>query len=202
MSKKICFISIFSYPLFNQNCKITFGGSEIQIYNYAKKLAQNKNYDISVMVGDFGQKSIETYYKVNVIKSFKLNKNILNYLISPFKLFFNLLKLNPDIIICRSKGIENLIVLIYKIIFRKKLIYMGACDNDFNGVFFKGFFGYLFKILIKYSSFIVSQNNYQLKTYKKNFQKNNIISLNNSFFIEKKKNFKKNLFYGLVVLIE
>ncbi|MDD3264038.1 MAG: glycosyltransferase [Candidatus Nanoarchaeia archaeon] len=176
--KKICFVSIFAYPLFNKDSKISHGGAEVQVYNYSKELS--KFYDVSVIVGDFGQKKIEEYNNVKVIKSFKLEKKIINYLFAPFKLFFSLVKCNPDVVINRAGGVEVFFSAIYSFFFRKKMIYMVAHDNDVNGVFFKGFFGKLLKLGLKQVDFFIAQNDDQFSNIKNKDKE----IMNNSYYLD------------------
>jgi glycosyltransferase involved in cell wall biosynthesis len=61
MSKinKICFVSLYSYPLFNPDCKGQFGGSEVRTSIIVKGLARTARYDISLIVFDHGQPDVE-----------------------------------------------------------------------------------------------------------------------------------------------
>ena len=52
---KICFISLRSFPLFARKSMEYFGGAEVQISSIAKFLAQDKKFQVSIVVGDYGQ---------------------------------------------------------------------------------------------------------------------------------------------------
>ena len=56
---KICFVSPYSYPLFNPSQDTPFGGSEVRVSQIAKKLAKRGHFDISLIVFDHGQPHIE-----------------------------------------------------------------------------------------------------------------------------------------------
>ena len=73
---KICFVSIFAYPLFNPKCKETFGGSEVQLYQTAYKLSSLKNYFVDFLTGDFGQKKTEKYRKIKVYKTIPIHSSV------------------------------------------------------------------------------------------------------------------------------
>ena len=168
MVQKVTFVSINSYGLFNEKCKQTFGGAEVQIYLLAKELAKDKNYDVSVIVGDFGQKKVELYDDVRVVKAYSLKKTFFNYLFAPFKLFFSLKKLNPDVVVQRSAAAETGVCAFFCKIFRKKFIYSVAHDMDVSGEFAsRGITGRIYNYGLKNASKIIFQNIDQVKLYEK-----------------------------------
>ncbi|RME58582.1 glycosyltransferase [Candidatus Parcubacteria bacterium] len=56
---RICFVSLFCYPLFNPSSTGQFGGSEVRVAQIARNLARVKAFDVSVLVFDHGQSHIE-----------------------------------------------------------------------------------------------------------------------------------------------
>jgi glycosyltransferase involved in cell wall biosynthesis len=196
--KKNCFISTYAYPLFNPKCQATFGGSEVQLFQIANKLTQNKNILILFIVGDFGQKGIETYDKVKVIKGI-LNRNRkskLRFLISSifcqFTLLKTLKKINADVYVQRSAGIDTGIISIYCKLFHKKFIYMTASSIDTDGGYhrLKPFEGIIYEWGIKHATHVICQSRDQQINLQKNYHIKATI-LKNSFCIPPKtKNFK------------
>ncbi|RMD57757.1 glycosyltransferase [Candidatus Woesearchaeota archaeon] len=176
---RITFVSLKAYPLFNPKCNETFGGSEVQVSNYAKELS--KKHKVSIIVADFGQKSVEKHGGITIVKSYSLKKTPLNYLKAPLVLEKAIKRTKPEIIICRAKGPEVGLCAAYARIKKIPLIYMIAHDGDARGDFFKGILGKLFKYGIKNADHIIAQNNYQYKTYIKRFKKNNISLLDASY---------------------
>ena len=65
---KVCFISFNSYPLFKKKSKGYFGGAEVQISLISKELAKDKNFQVNVIAGDYGQKSLIKKNNVNIYK--------------------------------------------------------------------------------------------------------------------------------------
>lgn len=178
---KICFLSLQAYPLFNSKCKATFGGSEVQVSNYAKELAKKTNYDVSIMVADFGQKKQEVIEGVRLVKTYSLRKKLSNYILAPFKLYNSLREENPDLVITRAKGPEVGIASKYCRRNEKKHIHMIAHDGEVQGKFFKGLFGKMFKRGFLRADHIISQNDYQQREYKRKFGKDNSSQLNASY---------------------
>lgn len=135
MSDKIsvCLVSANSYPLFNEDCNASFGGAELQVFLLAKHLAQDENYFVSVIVGDFGQGDNEVRYNVRLVKAHRRNGRAIDRLFAPFKLFRAISKGHPDVIIQRASGPETGICAFYARIKKVKFIYSVAHDAELVG---------------------------------------------------------------------
>lgn len=57
--QRICFVSPYSYPLFNPDYNSPFGGSEVRVALIAKELAQKDLFDVNLIVFDHGQPHVE-----------------------------------------------------------------------------------------------------------------------------------------------
>ncbi len=71
---KVCFFSRSAYPLFNPACSAVFGGAEVDLYLIARELAKDETYDVSFVVGDFGQAPEERWEGVRVVKSYRFDQ--------------------------------------------------------------------------------------------------------------------------------
>ena len=94
---KICFVQTYAYAVFNPKSKAKIGGAEVDLFNIATELAKDKRFDVYFLVADFGQKDIEIYNNVKVVKGHSQEKTILNYLSAIFKFYLRLAQLNADI---------------------------------------------------------------------------------------------------------
>ena len=56
---RLCFVSLYSYPLFNPACESPFGGSEVRVAQIARGLARRGKFDVRLVVFDHGQPAIE-----------------------------------------------------------------------------------------------------------------------------------------------
>jgi glycosyltransferase involved in cell wall biosynthesis len=65
--KRVCFISLYSYPLFNPLCISPFGGSEVRVSLIAKELAKRDRFRISMIVFDHGQPDQEVRDGVSLL---------------------------------------------------------------------------------------------------------------------------------------
>ena len=56
---KICITAPLIYPLFQKGVDTPFGGIEVRMAVIARELAHRNNFDVNIVVGDFGQPHIE-----------------------------------------------------------------------------------------------------------------------------------------------
>ena len=166
--KKICIVNFNVYCLFNPKSKAPMGGAELDMYVLAKGL-QNE-FNVSVITGDWGQKKIEKYGKVTVIRSVKLGGK--NYLKALLIFLVELKKVNANVYISTSAGPEIGLIALFCKLFKKKFIYRTASEIDCNRGFVEShkIFGKIFEYGLLHSSKIVtSVNNHKdilTKTYK------------------------------------
>lgn len=95
----ICFVQAFTYAVFNPASKAKIGGAEVDLYNIANELIKDKRFEVYFLVADFGQKSLEKYNNIKVIKGHSQKKNLKNYILSFFKFYKKLAQINADIYI-------------------------------------------------------------------------------------------------------
>jgi len=73
---RVCFVVLKAYPLFNPKIEKIFGGAEVDAYFLATELAKDRNFEVSFVVGDYGQEPVEVHQSVTVIKSLNVEKNL------------------------------------------------------------------------------------------------------------------------------
>lgn len=64
---RICFYGLYCYPLFNPQYGGVIGGWETRMAMIAKELARQGDFDITVIVADYGQPHIEYLEGVRLI---------------------------------------------------------------------------------------------------------------------------------------
>ena len=57
---------LYSYPLFNPDCRSPFGGSEVRLWLIARELAKSGRFDVNVIVFDHGQPWVEQRQGVKI----------------------------------------------------------------------------------------------------------------------------------------
>ncbi len=165
----------------------TAGGAELQQVTLAKELIKN-GFDVSFIVDDYGQRSLEI---VNEIKIFKLpacnNSGIKSY---PHKLYLYwkiLTRADADVYYIRGASFFAGYMAFFCIIKNKKFIYSIAHQTDVDGTHIQDsylknlppFGGYLNKQLYKFgvknANCIVAQNQEQQRLLYKNFNRYGIL---------------------------
>ncbi len=154
---KICLISRSAYPLFNPDCKVTFGGAEVDLYVLGKKLAEDKTFDVNFIVGNFGQKKIEIYNQISVHRGYKFKSNKLLQIII---LIIKIVIVRADIYMQEGASGGVGIVAFFCIISGKKYIYRTASDIDCDDTFIKKkvIEGILYRWGLKHANLIIVQN--------------------------------------------
>lgn len=133
MRIKICFFNINAYSVFNPKSEAFIGGTEVQLFNAARFLSQTDVFDVSFIVGDWGQESVEKYGRISLYKSFSIRKSILNYLKAPWQLWRSLSERNADVYIASSAGAEIGIIALFCRLRKRRFIYRTAHDIDCSG---------------------------------------------------------------------
>ncbi len=190
--KKICFVNINAYSLFNPKSEAPVGGTEVQLFNVANYLS--KRNDVDFIVGDWGQKNnIEQYKKIKVYKSFSLEKNIWNYIKAPFILWKQMKQINAKIYIASSAGVEIGIIALFCKIKNKKFIFRTASSVDctFEKIkklgLLKGFF---YKYGLRNANAVVVQSEQGKNDLLKYHKKDSVI-IKNAFLISDLKEIEK-----------
>ncbi len=195
-------MSMYAYPLFNPNCKVTFGGAEVQLFNLATHLSFYPQFDVWFLVRDFGQKDLERYGCITVKKIFDMTGSIpgirgIQYLASFFK---TLHKVNADTFIQRAAGVETGLTALFCRITGKKFVYMTASSIDVDGTYVKNnpFWGLFYLAGIKMAHLIVTQNVQHKNELFKRYKLKSVV-IRNSFIVPDKKPKPNNKSYILWV---
>ncbi len=180
-------VSLYAYRYFNPQSNSRFGGAELQLYYFATELAKDPNYDVNFIVGDFDQPAREKIQNVNLYKFFNPRSPVrfTSIIIGLYRLIRLLLKIDADIYIQRSAGMESGVASLFCALFRKKFIYMAAHDEDLlpqRPTWIPPGFLYtlrwrMFKFGLRTAKLVVVQHEKQLENLKKYTGKTGVIRL-------------------------
>lgn len=181
-----------SEALFNKNSKRTFGGASVQMYNIAKELSNYNNIDVYSIIPEYKQINFDDKDKFRLIKIYNETDNILLKFIKFLKKIF---LLRPHAIIQHGLTTESCILAFFCWMLKIKFVFMFAHDVEVRGLRQSDNSKVkLFKLLLKCSYALITQNKYQEQTLLRNYKKNSLI-LYNGFEIKEKLNLKnKNKF--------
>lgn len=182
----VCIINHFGYPLYNPKFQQPFGGgAAVQLYNLANEFSKDQSLTVSVITGNYGENvnRKEVIKNINIFRVLPIKSKFSNYFKGFFIFFYNLIRINPDILIQRTANVSSGLSAIYCRLFKKIFIYSLASMYDVNQESFKGFFGKFYKYGLMNASFIIAQNTNQIKKLKNLINKNNAKIIKNGFEI-------------------
>ncbi len=179
--QRISFVCLNAYKAFNHASSAQIGGTEVQMHAIARELSQDALYDVSFIVGDFGQNKKEQFNAIAVYASFALVQSTMNMLYAPFVLCKLLFRIRPHVIISSPAGPEIGIIALYCRMASAKFIFRTASDIDCNGQ--KELrMGVVSRILYRFgiadASAIVVQHARQQEDMKKFYRRESIIIQN------------------------
>jgi len=150
-----------SEALFNIESNRTFGGASVQLYNIAKGLKANTDYDVYSLIPDYPKISFSDIKYFNFLHLFKEDDTTIIKFLKTHKV---LQEFKPYTIIQRGLTTFSCLLALYCRIFRIRFIFMYAHDNESNGRFQKNNKRcYLYKFILNSSSKLIVQNTFQLK---------------------------------------
>ena len=188
MKIKICFVATYAWALFAEELRLAntqptpFGGSEIQLYQFANELAKDSNFEISFITGDFGQDKITTPNGIKMYKGFKAvgwskftrsGTTLFSAISQSHRLWNALKKADADFYIQRAAGAQTGITAYFCRKYQRKFIYMTASRWDVSGDYASrnGLRGRLFEWGLKHAHQIITQNSEQTQLLSKNHQR-------------------------------
>lgn len=155
--KKICIVNLNFYCLFNPSSQAPMGGAELDMYTLAKGLV--REYEVSVITGDWGQKEVEFFDGILVMRSFKLGrKEVLQFFRGLVIFWKNLSQSNADVYISSGAGPEVGIIAFFCKLKKKEFIYRTAHIIDCDGSYVKssGLLGLIYEYGLRNASKIVT----------------------------------------------
>ena len=188
---KVCFISRYSYPLFNQQIKSVFGGAEVQLYLIGKKLNEDPEFIVNFVVNDYGQKMREKNSGITLLKIVNKHsvingcESFLGKIIRKFKKwYFNFITAfwfvisKPDIIFFRGADSKLSFYRWISWLTGSKLVFMLAHETNCSGEYEKqngARKGEKYRFGLTRADLIIAQNIEQQRTLKKNYGLDSII---------------------------
>lgn len=166
--------------MFNTATNTPHGGAEIQMSMIAKRLKQEfPDWEISFVVGDFGQSKTECYDGIRVYKSVnpKSTDNIFRKIINALVYLSLLIRINPDLVFTSTANTMVAISSAYSKLFHKNNIHRTANIHDVSGEFENqnGFVGKLYAWGVKRCTTIITQNYEQQSLLKQKYNKESVV---------------------------
>ncbi len=154
---RICFIALRAYPLFNPRIKEVFGGAEVDLYLLATQLSKDKEFEISFVVGDYDQESIEVYEDVVVIKSTDVKRNLF---LNSRHIWKALVRANAHIYVSEASSLGTTLNALFCRLHKRKFIYRTASNIECDGTYLQQhrFRGKAFIWSLRHADTVITQN--------------------------------------------
>lgn len=161
-----------SEALFNINSKRTFGGDSVQLYNIAKELSNYKDIKTYSLIPSFEEINFPDEDNFNLVKTFDENDFLV---IKIFKMHQVFKKVQPEVIVQRGLTPYSCLLAIYSNLKKIKFVFMFAHDLEAEGKYQSSQKNcWLFKILLKNSYKLITQNTYQKRFIATHYQINSV----------------------------
>jgi glycosyltransferase involved in cell wall biosynthesis len=154
---RVCFVILGAYPLFNPEIKKNFGGAEVDSYYLGTELAKDKQFEVSFIVGNYGQPEIEVREGVRIIKSADTTKSKI-FWIRP--LWRAMKQANADIYFRKMSSLVTGLTVLFCKVKNKIFVYRTAHERECNGIYIKNHFlrGRAFVWALQQAKFVFAQN--------------------------------------------
>lgn len=161
--ESICFISHDVYGYFSPNQGFTGGGAERQLYLLSRRLTDE--FDVSFVVGDFGQPPVEESHKISLYRGGEQlgSTGGIDQLVQIGRLFRALRRANPDVYVFRGGPKHAGLVYLLTEILQTPWIYIIANDENIGSRYDRQNPGIrrLFRHGLRRAQRVVAQTNYQ-----------------------------------------
>jgi glycosyltransferase involved in cell wall biosynthesis len=176
-----------SEALFNKDSSRTFGGASAQMYLIAKELANIPSIDCYSIIPHYKKINFKDAPLFTLISAYYEKSN---FVLRVLSFVFTLIRVRPAIIIQHGLTPFSGILAFFSKIVKIKFIYMFASDVEVKGLSQEGEQTVkFFKQLIKYTTLLISQNEFQKKYLSMSYGKYSL-KLYNGFAIQNGKSEK------------
>jgi glycosyltransferase involved in cell wall biosynthesis len=165
-----------SSAIFDPSSSETYGGATVQMYLIAEELAKHTKTDVTSLVVSFGLNDGD------IISGFKIQNTFTKndyFALRTIKFHKAIMKAKPEVIIQHGLTVYSCLLAVYCKLMKIKFVYMFAHDVEAEGYYQTSRKkASLFKLLIKYTDIIITQNKHQHDILLNSVNRNSIILYN------------------------
>lgn len=157
---KLAIVAPKAYPVLTGSAVDTFGGAEVALGLVARDLARIDEFDINVLVGDYGQPDVEQLGAISLHRSLVSGAPLR----SGLRLLSTMRSVDADIYIQRSLAVASAVIALYCRVWRRRFVYWVAHDSETDGghpLYKNRLTSPLVKLLFKTASHVIVQNDYE-----------------------------------------
>lgn len=129
---RVCFYILRAYPLFNPSAGRGIGGAEVDLYLVATELAKDDRFQVSFVVGDYGQDPVELRENVTVIRSANIEKNLF---LQGRRIWRALRRADAQIYLSKAFSLGMVLPALFCRLHKRKYVYRTASVRECNGAY-------------------------------------------------------------------
>lgn len=166
-TRRIGIVSPKIYPVLKESAIDAFGGAEVALSMVARELSNRADFDVRVLVGDYGQEDIERLGKMTLHRALDSRAGLFR---NALRLLSTIKSADARIYIQRTLDVASTIIALYCRLSGRRFVYWVAHDSETDGtheLYKRWPTALLVNIMYKVASHVVVQNFYEWNQLKK-----------------------------------
>ncbi len=165
---KVCFVCPKAYPLFAPETGGIFGGAEVDLYLLGVQLAVDEDFDVSFVVGDYGQNDGKVIDNITFFKSLRFDRKSLA---DPLKIWGAMKRSDADVYMLETMSPGLLLVWLFCAVSGKKYAFRTAHTNHCDGTYLRKhpLTSFLYRLAVKKAAALITQNQSDAVEIEKNY---------------------------------
>ena len=158
---KIAIVAPKVYPVLQESGSETFGGAEVALSLVARELSESGNFDVRVLVGDYGQEDVVRLGRITLHRALKSGSGFLG---NAWHLLSCLHRVDAGICVQRTLAIASTVLSVYCRLTGRKFVYWVAHDGETDGkhpLYRSPVTSYLVRLMYRSASHVIVQNSYE-----------------------------------------
>jgi len=158
---KIAIVAPKVYPVLRKSGTDTFGGAEVALSLIAEELSRTDEFDVHVLVGDYGQEDMERLGQITLHRALREGAGFLS---NAWSLLACLHRVDARVCVQRTLAVASTVLAVYCRLTGKKFVYWVAHDGETDGkhpLFGNPFTSFLVRLMYRSASHVIVQNDYE-----------------------------------------
>jgi glycosyltransferase involved in cell wall biosynthesis len=158
---KIAIVAPKVYPVLRKSGSDTFGGAEVALSLVATELSKSDNFDVHVLVGDYGQDEFVRLGRITLVRALGSGSGLLG---NAWRLLKCLHRVDARICLQRTLAVASAVLAVYCRLTGRKFVYWVAHDGETDGnhpLFGNPITSFLVRLMYRSAAHVIVQNSYE-----------------------------------------
>lgn len=160
-TRKIGIVAPKIYPVLKESAIDTFGGAEVALSMVARELSRRAEFDVHVLVGDYGQEKVESLDRLTLHRALDSHAGLLR---NALRLLSTINSAGARVYIQRTLAVASAVIAMYCWLTGRRFVYWVAHDGETDGThgLYKSWpTASLIHLMFRLSSHVIVQNDYE-----------------------------------------